>query len=684
MRDSRFASGLFLCTVLVLLRAFFYARFYALRSFVNSDMRISYRLASTIALLFCAITASNAQRISLPEEFRPQQFDVVSYTADIHIETVTNKQIRGVVRMAVRWTSPSSTPALFVHLLGCTLDSATVRSQRVTPVPSAAAVTSTDTMRYFTVTLPHNVAENDVDTLVMFYSGTMTNEGGGVAAWGGVHYDDEVLYALGVGFRAPQVSTTQHWMPCYDHPSDKALFNGSFNVPVGFDVASVGTRTNDTVIATRRIVEWKTRDPLSTYLLTFAVAPYALLRSSEGNTPIEIYTLPVDTTSARISFRALPRMIRTLSELYGPYPFEKVGYCATRRGAMEHATMVSYPVSLIKSRDTINDVALHELAHQWFGDLVTPLDFRHAWLTESFATFSEALWREELFGSVAYLNMITGKIDYYMQTVSKKEGVLSLYDFDRQTPSSNYPETIYQKGAAVLGMLRWHLGDSVFFGALRQYLYAHSQGNATTTNMKVAFETASGRDLTPFFDEWIYGKGWPKLAFTYIKNGVDYDVEARQVQRTLDPTQPVFTTLPLGIRYFDAQDRDVDTVLLPDATGTFRFSVKKVTGINRGTKIRSLLEVTQTVGVDESATNARRISISPNPTDNVCTIERTSSLDVAYVNIIDTSGRTLLTKVIEAGVSTSSFSVAELTDGAYIVHIVEAGQPLSLPLFITR
>ncbi len=629
-------------------------------------------------------SSAYTQNISLPTEYKPQTFDVVSYTADIHIETVTDKQIRGVVYMAVQWTSPSSSPTLFAHLLGCTLDSATMRAQRVTPVASAVAVSATDSMRYYTFAMPHAVSVDDMDTLVMYYSGTMTNEGGGAAAWGGVHFDDQVLYALGVGFRAPQISTTEHWMPCYDHPSDKALFKATFNVPATYDVASVGTRTGDVVAAGRRTVEWTTAEPLSTYLFTFAVAPYAVLRSNEGTIPIEIYALPADTASARVAFRTLPRMIRTLAARFGAYPFEKVGYCATRRGAMEHATMVSFPVSLIKSRDTINDVAAHELAHQWFGDLVTPLDFRHAWLTESFATFSEALWREELFGRTAYLTIMTGKIDRYMNAVSVKEGVLPLYDFDRNAPSSNYPETIYQKGAAVLGMLRWHLGDSVFFAALQQYLAAHYNGNATTVDMKNAFEAASGRDLTSFFDEWVYGKGWPKLAFTYIRNGSGWNVVVRQVQRETNPTQPMFTTLPLGVRYLDAQDRDIDTVFLPDASGTYAFSVKKITSINRGTKVRSLMQIAQTVGVDESPTASRRITLSPNPAGEVCTIERATTVDVAYVSVIDSAGRILLTKVIEAGATTTAISVAELADGAYIVRVMEDGQPLALPLIITR
>ena len=318
-------------------------------------------LLPTVAVLSVCITS--AQEISLPEDFRQQKFDVVRYDADIRFETVTDKHVSGVVRMAVKWTAPSASPILYANLLGCTIDSALVRGQRISPMLQRAAVSPTDSMRYFSFALPYNVSANDADTLVVYYSGTMTDEGG-AQPWGGVHYSDQTLYALGVGFHSTQVSTTQHWLPCYDHPSDKAMFRGTFDVPSDYDVASVGTRSKDTIANGRRIVEWTTAEPLSTYLLTFAVAPYVLLKSNEGTVPIEIYTLARDTASARISFQLLPRMIRTFASRFGAYPFEKVGYCATAIGAMEHQTMISYPVSLIQRRDSINDVAAHELAHQ--------------------------------------------------------------------------------------------------------------------------------------------------------------------------------------------------------------------------------------------------------------------------------------------------------------------------------
>lgn len=624
-----------------------------------------------------------AQEISLPEEFRPQLFDVISYDARIRFETVTDKKVSGVVRMAVRWKDPSSSPVLFVHLLDLTLDSSFVRSSRVTPLAETVGLPAGDSMHYYRYMLPHSVAANDVDTLVMYYSGTMMDEGGS-QPWGGVHFDDEVLYAMGVGFHSSQVSETQHWMPCYDHPSDKAKFHATFDVPAGYDVASVGLRGHDTVVAGRRLVEWSTAEDFSTYLLTFAVAHYALLRSSESIVPIEIYTLPSDTASAHISFKLLPRMIRTLANRFGPYPFEKVGYCATRVGAMEHQTMISFPVSLIQRRDTINDVAAHELAHQWFGDLVTPLDYRHVWLTESFATYAENLWREELHGKLASVNLMKGRVDNYIGRIASIEGVFSLFNFPRADPSSNYPETIYQKGAVVLGMLRQSIGDSAFFTGLRSYLLAHYNANAVTSDMKSAMETASGANLTDFFDQWVYGKGWPKVEVDYRRIGLGWEVVIRQVQHLTDPALPLFTTLPINVKYTNNDDVNIDTVLQVNASGELTFRCKKPLGINNGSLLRSLMEIVRTTGIDETGDVVRRITISPNPAIDSFVLERSTFAAPATVSVVDVEGHTLLTKVIDAGNAKVSIQIDALPTGAYFVHVIENGKSLSVPLVITR
>src|SRR5205807_6524164 len=118
----------------------------------------------------------------------------------------------------------------------------------------------------------------------------------------------------------------------------------------------------------------------------------------------------------RVSFRLLPRMVSTFEKHFGSYPFEKVGYVnvPSSAGAMEHETMISIPTSLSTSGDSVYSTAAHELSHQWFGDLVTPLDFRHAWLNESFAVFCETLWAEELGGHSGYIQAQTLRANSYL------------------------------------------------------------------------------------------------------------------------------------------------------------------------------------------------------------------------------------------------------------------------------
>ena len=145
------------------------------------------------------------------------------------------------------------------------------------------------------------------------------------------------------------------------------------------------------------------------------------------------------------------------------------------------------------------------------------------WLNEGFATFCESIWVEELNGFNAALDYLSSKANYYINTVAlpQNEGVFPVYDYPRSYPSSNYPNTIYYKGSVVLGMLRFELGDSVFFKGLLAYLERFKYGVATTDSLRSVLETVTGEKLDWFFNQWIFQKGWPKLSIEVVKSHYD-------------------------------------------------------------------------------------------------------------------------------------------------------------------
>lgn len=625
--------------------------------------------------------------ISGPTSFIPQPFDVLHYDAWVDLTDAPAKTMRGVCEMRVRWTGDPVSGPFYFHLRDLRVDSVFYNGA---PVTATEEGTPASAIYHYRLEPPASARTGDTAVIRVVYGGEMQRELGGV--WGGVSSTGGTLFAMGVGFSNNYVSSTQHWLPCYDHPSDKATFRGRFRVKKEKAVASNGLLTITPESDSTVIYDWSHNIACATYLLTFAVDEYVTLDFPGETPPMVIYSRPQDTAATRVSFKLLPRMVRSLERQFGTYPFEKVGYVNTPVGAMEHQTMVSFPTSLSRSRDTVNSTGAHELAHQWFGDLVSPLDFRHVWLTESFATYCESAWEEELGGFERYLSSQESKANRYINTISKSEGIFPLYDFPR---GSNYPETIYQKGAVVVGMLRYELGDSIFHAALQDYLQRHAYSTATTEDMRVVLEQHAGRSLQWFFDQWVYGKGWPVLTANFASRP-SYQGH-RRVEVRLEQTQadslPTFVNLPVEIGFrsdvgttyrvvrMDGRSTTVELDSIPDfATVT----------INRGPSLRALLRATSTIsGVDDMAPGSgdiRGFFIRPNPAtgNDMITVEARGLANCENINyqVYDSAGR----YVTEGAASTCEFMLpaTDLTSGSYLLRFNALGRVYDVPVVVAK
>lgn len=624
-----------------------------------------------------------------PLDYSPQPFDVLHYDASLSLTSAPAKDVSGTCRITFRWVrDPGEGPFIFhLRLTDLVIDSARYDELPVTPVEVGDA---TEATYRFEVQPPPSARQGDTAVVTLLYRGTMTDEYG-PGRWGGVSAGGGVLYALGVGFSNNYVSATQHWLPCYDHPSDKATFTGRFIVPSGMVVASNGLMTSRTSTATTETYEWSTSYPTATYLLTFAVASYVELNVGTAELPMVLYAQAPDTALTLQSFKLLPRMVRGFAERFGPYPFEKVGYVNTPQGAMEHQTMVSFPRSLSRTGDSLNTTGAHELAHQWFGDLVTPLDFRHAWLNESFATFCESIWLEELGGFTAYLASQEGKLNDYIARTAAREGMLPLYDFPRESPSSNYPATIYDKGAIVVGMLRHELGDDQFFAAIRTFLERYAYGNAGTDSLLAVCEEVAGRDLDEFFDQWVRRAGWPVLEIDAVRKpgAGEGTVRIRQVQL---PEIGTFTNVPVEVGFVTPSGIEYRVLRLNEAEQEFSVSLSEPFDdvlVNRGPSLRALIEVREvrTLGVAAQAASADvRFLVTPNPLYGMESlhIERNgpaSSLQAVF-HMYDSAGRRIHSEAIST--FPHIFETDSIPSGRYVVQIIQEGISHTIPVMIER
>jgi aminopeptidase N len=527
---------------------------------------------------------------------------------------------------------------------------------------------------------PLSSDNKDTVDLLIYYSGNMTNEGG-KNAWGGVHYSDSTLFALGVGFRNNYVSTTQHWLPCYDHPSDKALFYADFYLPEDYEIASNGDKSIREENG-KKYHHFVMNYPTATYLLTFSIAKYTMQTLIINSIPIYVYAKEKDSVAATYAFKLTPEMLHFYSNLLKGYPFRSLGYVLTPIGSMESQTMINFDKNLAKNiytkKDSMNLTAAHEMSHQWFGNSVTPYDYRDAWLNESFATYSESLWREYMFGYSAYITEQQTKLSNYINYIIPSEGHIPLYNFDR-SDVSNYPTTIYYKGAIILGMLRYKLGDSVFFQALRQYTSDFQYQNMDILKAQQHFENVSGLNLSEFFEQWIYGIGYPKLdveLFVDTIEGKDYSkkIVINQVQIE---NWGIFRDVPVNITFKLSDGKLIDSVLiLNEKNQSYLIDNIEIDTIyiNNGSIVRSLLQVASVKTLKENSIFEDNNNLAEYLIyDNEIVIRIEEFLNDGKVILYDYLGRIIYSNQL-TNMEIFSIPISNLEQGLYILIITEQGQ----------
>jgi aminopeptidase N len=309
--------------------------------------------------------------------------------------------------------------------------------------------------------------------------------------------------------------SARSWWPCKDDPRDKATVATHITVPEGLTAVSNGIFSG----LVDRTHSWVEPLPIPTYLVSLAVSEYTELHStyngSAGRIDLNHFVFPEIAEEAEADFAILPDMLDFCGDLFGPYPFpgQPFGMAMSQWDeAMEHPTAVTWGHVLVTGDGQFETILMHELAHMWFGDLISPEDWTQIWLNEGFATYAEALWAEHRWGR-------TGLVSF-MNNHDWGHG----YPTDSliRNPSSSYApyyfRTIaYHKGAWVLHMLRRWLGDEYFFTALKTYLDdpALRYGTANSDDFIKVCQDVSGHQLGWFFNQWLYRTTYPVFEMSW-------------------------------------------------------------------------------------------------------------------------------------------------------------------------
>ncbi len=329
----------------------------------------------------------------------------------------------------------------------------------------------------------------------------------------------------------------RHWLPCIDHPYDKATSEFIVKAPFHYKVISNGLLLEETnVDAANRLTHWKQSVPVSCWLFVLGAADFAVQHVGEVyGKSIQTWVYPKDRDAGFYDFaEPTKRVIEFFSGYIGPYAYEKIAnISATIQGGMETSSAIFYGEKLVTGQrsKSIRNVVIHEIAHQWFGNAITETTWNDAWLSEGFATFFTQLFIEHAYGHDEYVQgLLNSKKSIYKYYASDPG-----YSIIADRSAEDGPVTnviTYQKGAWFLHMLKDMVGDEIFQKGIRSYYSHFMNSNATTDDFLHEMEEASGKSLKAFFNQWLYHS-----ENLMIKGSWKYDNVKKQVLVKLDQSQ---------------------------------------------------------------------------------------------------------------------------------------------------
>jgi aminopeptidase N len=341
----------------------------------------------------------------------------------------------------------------------------------------------------------------------------------------------------------------RYWFPCQDAPQDRVTTELIVRVPEGFTAVSNGRLERHEKDGKTELFHWKQEIPHATYLVTLAVGKFAEIKDKWRDVPVLYYCQPGREDDARRAFGKTPAMMEFFSEKIGvPYAYPKYAQVAAVDfiyGGMENTSATTQTALTLHDErahlDFSSDpLVAHELAHQWFGDLLTCRTWAHAWLNESFATYFEALFQEHDKGRDEFIHELAQNAESYLDE-DKGHYRRPIVSNNYKQPSDLFDRHLYEKGSLVLHMLRVQLGDRDFWKAVHAYVEDNKGRTVETSDLVSAVRRATGRNMDRFFDQWVYKAGHPEYQARYWWDPAKKEAVLRVKQtHGITPETPLF------------------------------------------------------------------------------------------------------------------------------------------------
>ncbi|MBN1408060.1 MAG: T9SS type A sorting domain-containing protein [Calditrichaceae bacterium] len=530
------------------------------------------------------------------------------------------------------------------------------------------------------ITLDKSYNLNEEIVVEIYYYGLPSQVDGRSFQFGYMFQESPMVWTLSQPYGA------RIWWPCKDSPADKAdSVDIIVTVPDNQIVGSNGTLVSETDNGNgTKTFHWHEQYPIATYLVSLVAGEYAHFQDyydygGEEPMRLDYYVYPEEKILAQTIFAEMHDYLDALSYYFGPYPFLKEKYGQARYnwgGAMEHQTLTSIGRVSIDWRY----IYVHELGHQWFGDLVTCASWSDIWLNEGFASYSEALYAEWA-GYGRYPPGIDAYHAYMATQEYRYEGTIHIIDTTKVSNIFNH--IVYDKGSWVLHMLRGMMEDSVFFDILKSYASDKrwTYGSVRTDNFKEICEVKSGMDLDNFFNQWLYYQYFPEYRYSWkigerennqykihiqieqVQNSIAYDMLIELVFLFSDGTHT-----SIVVKNYDYSQ--TYTILLPVQPKAMLFDPDNW-----------ILCDAEESDLEKFSSEIRILKMGPNPfpnaASNVINIEIINWIQgELYVDIVDVLGRKIMSKRVLNDHYTTQISWdgrnqngVKVSSGIYFLHI---------------
>ncbi len=616
---------------------------------------------------FCS--ALKSRNILLLPEANPEsvqevlmnKYDLKFYHLNLNIER-TSTYISGWVRTLALITKPLDTFA-FELQTSMILDSV---------FSGTIKLLMTHSGDFGFAKLPVTVVAGAMIDMKIYYHGTPPTSGGSAFGAGFINATDagsgsQITYSLSQPYSAPE------WWPCKQSLKDKI---DSSYVYVTTDstnkVGSNGKLKNTVIVGNKKRYEWRQIFPIDCYLISVAVGKYydySFYAFPVNTVPIliqnYIYDNPTTISAMKPQFDKTKSIIELYCKLFGPYAFagEKYGHSmAPLGGGMEHQTMTTIGV--------VNyEIIAHELGHQWFGDEVTCATWSDIWVNEGFATYTAFL-------ALQYLD--TSKSAAYMENshnsvLSQPDG--SIWFTDTLNVGRIFSNRLtYQKGSSIIHMIRFELNnDTLFFNILKEYIRRFKGSTASALDFKKVVEDLSGKNFTPFFNQWFFGEGYP--IFNVFWNQMGNRVSIINAQSTSKPSSVSLFLTPLEYKIKTTKgDTTIKIYFKNNVQGTVLNVKDSVLSVEVDPsnwllcKSSSVKDPNQLpLGVNEFSGNRFKNLVYPNPAHDYIELSNKMISDQLSYSIFDAIGRKVLFGF--ASDITTTIDIRKLPPGLYFVRL---------------